>query len=64
MNLISRILELVKWLRWALDLIDMYDKRLAAIDGPEMVYTAAHTDAKERVRRLIEEYKTPPAELQ
>jgi hypothetical protein len=59
MDLTFRILELVKWLEWALDLIDMYDERLATIDGP-MVYTQAHTEAKERVRKLVQEYKQTP----
>lgn len=35
-------------------------KRLAALDGPELVYTQDHTGAKERVRKLIEEYKQMP----
>jgi hypothetical protein len=60
MILILRILELIKWLQWALDLIDMYDARLAAIDGPELVYTETHVKGKEQARKLLEEYKQMP----
>lgn len=60
MNLIFRILELVKWLEWALDLIDLYDQHLTAIDGPEVVYSKEHVKAKEEARRLVEEYKNMP----
>jgi hypothetical protein len=57
MDLVFRIFELVKWLEWALDLIDLYDKRLAAIDGPSAVYTGTHVEAKEQARKLLEDYK-------
>ena len=55
--MISRVLELAKWLEWALDLIDLYDKRLADVDGLEAVYTETHIKAKEQVRKVLEDYK-------
>lgn len=58
--MIHLIAELASWLEWALDVIDMYDQRLAAFDGPEMVYTETHVKAKEQVRQLLEEYKQMP----
>jgi len=45
-------------LRWALDLIDMYDVRLAEIDGAEIVYSATHVTGKRAARvvlRLLED---------
>lgn len=56
MEIISRVIELAKWLEWALDLIDLYDKRLSIIDGPEAVYTEAHIKAKEQARKVLEDY--------
>lgn len=60
MELVFRIIELVRWLKWALDLIDMYDKRLAALDGPELVNTETHVKAKEQARKLLQEYEAMP----
>lgn len=57
MNLIARIAELANWLEWALDIIDLYDQRLAAFDGPELVYTETHVKAKEKVREILKNYR-------
>jgi hypothetical protein len=56
MDIFIRIVELIRYLEWALDLIDLYDKRLAAIDGPEAVYTETHVRQKQMLRNLIDEY--------
>lgn len=56
MNLFARIAELANWLEWALDTIDLYDKRLAEIDGPELVYTETHVRAKELARGILKDY--------
>lgn len=40
-------------LHWALDLIDMYDERLASIDGKELVYSPVHVAGKERARMVL-----------
>jgi hypothetical protein len=60
MNLVFRILELVRLLNWALDLIDLYDNRLAAVDGAKAVYTETHIKAKEQARKVLDEYKRMP----
>lgn len=44
---------LKEYLKWALDLLDRYDERLAEIDGAEMIYTQAHTKAKKAARELL-----------
>lgn len=49
----ARIIELSEKLEWALDLIDLYDRRLSAIDGPEEVYSADHVQAKEAARLIL-----------
>ncbi len=45
--------DTITTLEWALDLLDMYDKRLAQIDGGERVYTQVHIEAKELARRHL-----------
>jgi hypothetical protein len=57
MDATARILELAERLEWALDLIDLYDRRLVSIDGQDAVYTEGHVKAKEEARRLLEQYK-------
>jgi len=50
----QRDAELVAHLRWALDLIDMYDKRMVQLGDPrERVYSAAHVQAKQETRLLV-----------
>lgn len=57
MDATARILELAERLEWALDLIDLYDRRLVSVDGVDAVYTEVHVKAKEEARRLLEQYK-------
>lgn len=57
MDLVFRMAELVILLEWALDLIDLYDKRLADVDGPEAVHSEEHIKAKKKARKTIEDYK-------
>jgi len=47
-------------LEWAMDLIDMYDERLASIDGREKVYTAVHIAGKHQARTALTAHRTPP----
>lgn len=44
-------------LSWTLDLLDLYDERLAEIDGEERVYTDDHVAAKEKARGHLEEMR-------
>lgn len=60
MEMIFRIIELVICLEWTLDLIDLYDKRLAEIDGSDSVYNEVHVKAKEQARKMLEQYKQMP----
>lgn len=39
---------------YLLDLLDMYDERLAEIDGEEKVYTARHKAGKQRARECLD----------
>lgn len=50
----ERVRKLVKLCRWALDLIDLYDERLAKIDGPELVYSKTHLAGKAKARKALE----------
>jgi hypothetical protein len=45
---------LVVALDWAMDLLDMYDERLAKIDGADKVYTTIHLLGKECARAALE----------
>lgn len=38
---------------WALDLLDQYDERLAAIDGAARVYSPVHLEGKAKARRAL-----------
>jgi len=40
-------------LSWALDMIDMYDERLAGIDGRERVYSTVHRAGKAKARAAL-----------
>src|SRR5688500_246720 len=40
-------------LSWALDMIDMYDERLAGIDGRERVYSTVHLAGKAKARAAL-----------
>jgi hypothetical protein len=46
--------RVVEALSWALDLLDMYDKRLVDLGEPEdRVYSPIHLDGKKRARRAL-----------
>lgn len=45
--------EVREALSWSLDLIDMYDERLAEIDGKELVYSPVHLRGKEKARKIL-----------
>lgn len=40
-------------LKWAMDILDMYDERLAEYDGEDLVYNSVHVDMKSNVRALL-----------
>jgi hypothetical protein len=48
-------------LSWALDMLDLYDERLARIDGRERVYSPSHLAAKEKARSALD-LLVPPGE--
>lgn len=45
--------ELREALSWALDILDMYDERLAQIDGKERVYSPVHLAGKAKARTAL-----------
>jgi hypothetical protein len=45
---------LVPALSWALDMLDMYDKRLAERDGAERVYSPTHVAGKAKARAALD----------
>lgn len=49
----KRITALELALEWALDLLDMYDSRLALIDSPSEVYDPIHVIAKAKAREAL-----------
>lgn len=51
----SKVGELVDALSWALDLLDIYDTRLAGIDGHDAIYDPTHVAAKAKARTALRE---------
>jgi len=45
--------DVIPTLSWALDLLDMYDERLADIDGAEQVYSEIHVAGKAHARAVL-----------
>lgn len=45
--------EISEWLSWALDVLDMYDERLAEIDGADLVYSPVHIAGKAKARAVL-----------
>lgn len=54
--------EVASALSWALDLLDMYDQRLAAIDGVERVYSPTHLEGKAKARKALRMFMFPKVE--
>lgn len=52
-DIVDRVTTLREALSWALDIMDMYDTRLAGIDGHERVYTATHLAGKAKARAAL-----------
>lgn len=57
------IYQVEKTLSWTLDLLDMYDERLAIIDGPEKVYSMEHLNGKAHARWILERTKNILSQL-
>jgi hypothetical protein len=49
--------DTIEYLSWALDLIAMYDARLAQIDGPKLVYSDNHKRAVNQARALLDKLR-------
>jgi hypothetical protein len=56
----AQVATLREALSFALDLLDLYDERLVAIDGVERVYTPIHVAGKARARAVL---ATPSTEI-
>ncbi len=63
-QLLYYLKEWYETLSWALDVLDLYDKRLAQIDGEERVLTEKHVAAKERARGHLRQMKRGLQSLQ
>lgn len=48
----------LEMMSWALDLLDMYDSRLAKLDGPEYVYTPVHVAGKVKAKQQHDALRT------